>query len=83
MFSHYLQVGQHILVLLNNYGVSAAVYFYATLEVIGIMWIYGKINKDYIINSKINLHEDKFIWFLLIFIKDYEFNQKPFNIKNF
>ncbi|XP_035231754.1 sodium-dependent nutrient amino acid transporter 1-like isoform X2 [Stegodyphus dumicola] len=34
-------VGQHILVLLNNYGVSAAVYFYATLEIIGIMWIYG------------------------------------------
>lgn len=37
-------VGQHILVLLNNYGVSAAVYFYATLEVVGIMWIYGLKN---------------------------------------
>ncbi|GFY56284.1 sodium- and chloride-dependent glycine transporter 2 [Trichonephila inaurata madagascariensis] len=34
-------VGQHILVLLNNYGVGAAVYFYATLTVIGITWIYG------------------------------------------
>ncbi|GFS82946.1 sodium-dependent nutrient amino acid transporter 1, partial [Nephila pilipes] len=34
-------VGQHILVMLNNYGVGAAVYFYATLTVIGITWIYG------------------------------------------
>ncbi|XP_055937733.1 sodium-dependent nutrient amino acid transporter 1-like [Argiope bruennichi] len=34
-------VGQHILVLLNNYGVGAAVYVYATLTVIGITWIYG------------------------------------------
>lgn len=34
-------VGQHILVLLNNYGVGAAVYFYATLTIIGITWIYG------------------------------------------
>ncbi|GIY46304.1 sodium-dependent nutrient amino acid transporter 1 [Caerostris extrusa] len=34
-------VGQHILQLLNNYGVGAAVYVYATLTVIGITWIYG------------------------------------------
>ncbi|KAG8190904.1 hypothetical protein JTE90_014385 [Oedothorax gibbosus] len=34
-------VGKHILVLLNNYGVGAAVYCYSILTVIGITWIYG------------------------------------------
>ncbi|GFY75285.1 sodium-dependent nutrient amino acid transporter 1 [Trichonephila inaurata madagascariensis] len=33
--------GQQILVLLNNYGVGIAVFFYAVLEVIGVAWIYG------------------------------------------
>nr|XP_042897169.1 sodium-dependent nutrient amino acid transporter 1-like isoform X2 [Parasteatoda tepidariorum] len=37
-------VGQHILELLNNYGVSAAGFFYATLELAGVMWIYGVRN---------------------------------------
>ncbi|XP_054711235.1 sodium-dependent nutrient amino acid transporter 1-like [Uloborus diversus] len=49
-------VGQHILVLLNNYGVSAAIYFYAVLEVVGVMWIYGlkKFSQDveYMLGSK-------------------------------
>lgn len=34
-------IGQSILVLLNNYGVGAAVFLYATFEVIGFMWVYG------------------------------------------
>ncbi|GFX51877.1 sodium- and chloride-dependent glycine transporter 2 [Trichonephila clavipes] len=36
--------GQQILVLLNNYGVGIAVFFYAVLEVIGVAWIYGLRN---------------------------------------
>ena len=34
-------MGQLILLLLNNYGAGVAVFFYAVLEVIGVMWIYG------------------------------------------
>lgn len=37
-------MGQLILLLLNNYGAGVAVFFYAVLEVIGVMWIYGLKN---------------------------------------
>ncbi|KAG8190905.1 hypothetical protein JTE90_014386 [Oedothorax gibbosus] len=37
-------VGQQILVMLNNYGVGVAVFFYAVLEVVGVTWIYGLKN---------------------------------------
>ncbi|XP_015916409.2 sodium-dependent nutrient amino acid transporter 1-like [Parasteatoda tepidariorum] len=33
--------GQTILVLLNNYGVGVAIFFYAVFEVVGVTWIYG------------------------------------------
>lgn len=34
--------GQYIMRLLDNYGVGAAVFLYAILESISIMWIYGR-----------------------------------------
>ncbi|XP_035230754.1 sodium-dependent nutrient amino acid transporter 1-like isoform X2 [Stegodyphus dumicola] len=37
-------VGQLILVILNNYGAGIAVFFYAVLELVGVMWIYGLKN---------------------------------------
>ncbi|XP_054719729.1 sodium-dependent nutrient amino acid transporter 1-like [Uloborus diversus] len=37
-------IGQLILVLLNNYGAGVAVFFYAVLEVIAVSWIYGLKN---------------------------------------
>ncbi|XP_076333206.1 sodium-dependent nutrient amino acid transporter 1-like [Tachypleus tridentatus] len=33
--------GEHVINLLDNYGVGAAVFLYAVLEITGIMWIYG------------------------------------------
>ncbi|GBM19304.1 Sodium-dependent nutrient amino acid transporter 1 [Araneus ventricosus] len=58
--------GQQILVLLNNYGVGVAVFFYAVLEVVGVAWIYGLKNfcddVEFMLNKRPGIFW-KFTWF--------------------